>query len=88
MAAEPPDFRLGEMVSFMVTRDRLSAKSLVFLNLEFQKPANVGTWATPLRTLKPKSRLIGIELLNHASSPCSLRKGLVGSSDPWSSVIR
>lgn len=47
MAAEPPDFRLGEMVSFMVTRDRLSAKSLVFLNLEFQKPANVGTWATP-----------------------------------------
>lgn len=38
----------------MVTRDGLSAESLVFLNFEFQKPANVGAQAMPLRTPKPE----------------------------------
>lgn len=34
----PSHCRLRERVLFMVTRDGLSAKSLIFLNFEFQKP--------------------------------------------------
>lgn len=73
----------------MVTRDGLSAKALVFLNFEFQKPTNVGTQAMPLENTEAQERACGIR----ASESCVrlsvlLGKEVVGSRDPWSSVIR
>ena len=41
LVAGPPDCRLREAAPFMVSKDGPSAQSLVFLNFEFQKPANV-----------------------------------------------
>lgn len=86
LMAVPPHCRLGQMMPFMGTSDGLSAKSLVFLSFEFQKPTNVGTRPCPLRTLKPKRGLVGLELLNHASIRLYLLgNGVLGSRDPWSS---
>lgn len=47
LVAGPPHCGLGEIVPFIVTRDGFSVKSLVFLNFEFQKAANVGAPAVP-----------------------------------------
>lgn len=52
LVAGPPHCGLGEIVPFIVTRDGLSVKSLVFLNFEFQKPANVGAPAVPPENTK------------------------------------
>lgn len=81
-----PRCRLGQAMPFVGTSEGLSAKSLVLLSFEFPKPTNVGTRPCPLRTVKPKRRLVGLELLNHASVRLHLLgNGALESRDPWSS---
>lgn len=82
VVAGPPHCRLGEMMPFLVTRN---AKSLVFLNVEFQKPTDGDAQAMPFENTEAQESACGIRASESGS--CLLVVG-VGNRDPWHSVIR
>lgn len=57
VVAGPPHCRLGEMMPFLITRN---AKSLVFLNVEFQKPTDGDAQAMPFENTEAQESACGI----------------------------
>lgn len=66
VVAEPPHCRLGEMVPFLVTRN---AKSLVFLNFEFQRPTDGDAQAMPFENTEAQESACGIRDSNRGFLP-------------------
>lgn len=78
VVAEPPHCRLGEMMPFLVTRN---AKSLVFLNFEFQKPTDGDAQAMPFENTEAQESAVGLEIRIVGSCLLGMRVG-VGKGIP------